>query len=55
MTCNLDNALHGLQDSRAALFCETGNPSNTDEQEQLLEDIQLKLNEVEEMIKTYGN
>ncbi len=52
MTLNLDNALHGIQEARTAVFLETGAPLNTDEQEQLLEDISEKLNEAEAMIKT---
>ncbi len=55
MTLNLDNALHGVQEARTAIFLETGNPLTTMEQEQALEDIQTKLNEVEDMIKAYGN
>lgn len=53
MTQNLDNALHGIQEARAAIFLETGNPLTALEKEKALEDIQLKLNEVEEMIKAY--
>lgn len=54
MSQNLDNALHGIQESRAAIFLETGNPLNTSEQEQSLEDIQTLLNEVENMVRSYG-
>ena len=53
MTQNLENALHGLQEARTAVFLETGNPSNTMEQEEALEAIQTKLNEVESMINAY--
>ena len=55
MSQNLENALHCLQEARASIFTETGNPLNTTEQEMALEEIQLKLNEVESMIKAYGN
>lgn len=53
MTQNLENALHGLREARAAIFVETGSPLNTKEQERALEDIQAKINEVEGMIKAY--
>ena len=53
MTLNLDNAIHGVRDVRCAIMLETGNPLATMEQEQALEDIQAKLNEVEDMIKAY--
>ena len=52
MTQNLDNALHGVQEARTAIMIETGD-AETLEQEDALEDIQLKLNEVESMIKAY--
>ena len=52
MTPNLDNARHGLQEARAAIFIETGR-DNTMEQEEALEAIQMKINEVEDMIKAY--
>ncbi len=50
MTSNLDNALHRLQDARASIFTETGNPSNTVEQEEALEEIQVLINEAEGLI-----
>ncbi len=53
MTQNLDNALHGLQEARAGVFLETGNPLNTMEQEEALEAIQVKINEVESLINAY--
>ena len=53
MNTNLDNALHGVQEARTAIMVETGD-ADTLEQEDALEDIQVKLNEVEAMIKTYG-
>lgn len=53
MTQNLDNALHGVQEARTAIMVETGD-ADTLEQEDALEDIQIKLNEVETMIKAYG-
>ena len=53
MTQNLENALHGLQEARTAIFLETGNPSNDMEQEEALEVIQMKLNEVESLINAY--
>ncbi len=53
MTQNLDNAIHGIQEARTALMVETGNSLITMEQEQALEEIQVKLNEVESMIRTY--
>lgn len=52
MTQNLDNALHGVQDARCAIMVETASAA-TIEQEQALEAIQMKLNEVEDMIKAY--
>ena len=53
MTPNLDNAVHGLQEARAGIFLETGNPSNTLEQEAVLEAIQVLINEVESLINAY--
>ena len=53
MTQNLENALHGVQETRTALMIETGN-ADTLEQEDALEAIQVKLNEVEAKIKAYG-
>ncbi len=53
MTQNLENAKHGLQEARTALFLETGNPSNALEQEQALEDIQRLINEAEGLINAY--
>ena len=53
MIQNLENALHRLQEVRASIFTETGNPSNTMEQEEALEAIQMKINEVESLINAY--
>ena len=53
MSLNLDNALHGLQEARAGVFLETGNPLNTMEQEEALEAIQVKINEAESLINAY--
>ena len=53
MSQNLDNAIHGLQEARAGIFLETGNPSNTLEQEEALEAIQVLINEVESLINAY--
>ena len=54
MTQNLDNALHGVQETRTAIMIATGD-ADTLEQEDALEAIQVKLNEVESMIKAYGS
>ena len=54
MTQNLENALHGVQEARTAIMVETGD-AETLEQEDALEEIQVKLNEVETMIKAYNN
>ena len=54
MIQNLENALHGVQEARTAIMIQTAD-GDTLEQEQALEDIQTKLNEVEDMIKAYGN
>ena len=53
MTQNLENAVHSLQEARTATFLETGNPSNTLEQEEALETIQTLINEAESMINAY--
>lgn len=53
MTQNLENALHGLQDARTAIFLETGK-TNTMEQEETLEAMQIMINQVEDMINAYG-
>ncbi len=53
MTPNLDNAIHGLQEARAAIFIETGS-ADTLEQEDALEAIQKVINEAERLIKAYG-
>ncbi len=53
MTQNLENALHGLQEARTAVFLETGNPLNTLEQELDLEAIQVLINETEALINAY--
>lgn len=53
MTPNLDNAIHRLQEARAAIFVETGNPLNTMEQEGALEAIQELINETESLINAY--
>ncbi len=52
MTQNLDNAIHGLQEARAAIFIETGS-AGTMEQEAALEAIQKLINEAESMINAY--
>ena len=52
MTPNLDNAIHGLQEARAAIFIETGS-ADTMEQEQVLEAIQELINEAESLINVY--
>lgn len=54
MTQNLEAALERLRELRADVFNETGR-AKTLEQEDDLEAIQTKINEVEEMIKAYGN
>jgi len=54
MNQNLDNARHGLQEARTAIFLETGNSLNTIEQEEALEAMGVLINEVEAMINTYG-
>ena len=53
MTQTLDNARHGLQEARAGIFLETGNPLNTMEQEEALEAIQAVINEAESLINAY--
>jgi len=53
MTQNLENALFDLREARRDVFSETGNPSNTMEQEEALEVIQIKLNEIESLINAY--
>ncbi len=53
MTQNLDNAIHSLQEARADICLETGNPSNTLEQEEALEEIQRLINEAEGLINAY--
>ncbi len=52
MTQNLDNALHGIQEVRTAIFLETGE-AETLEQEDALEAMQKLINEVESMVKAY--
>ena len=52
MNQNLENAVHGVQEARCAIMVQTGD-AGTMEQEQALEAIQVKLNEVEDMIKSY--
>lgn len=52
MTQNLDNAVHGLQEARAAIFIETGK-TDTLEQEEALEAIQVLINETESLINAY--
>lgn len=52
MTHNLDNAVHGLQEARAAVFIETGS-DNTMEQEEALEAVQALINEAERLINAY--
>lgn len=53
MTQNLQNALADLREARRDVFSETANPSNTLEQEEALEAIQMKINETESMINAY--
>jgi hypothetical protein len=53
MRQNLENAVHGLQEARTAIFLETGNPVNTDEQKEALEAMSTMLNEVESMINAH--
>ena len=53
MTSNLENAKRRLREARASIFTETGNPSNTMEQEAVLEAIQVLINEVESLINAY--
>ncbi len=53
MTYNLDNAIHGLQEARAAVMLESGD-ADTLEQEDAIEAIQVNINETEAMIKDYG-
>ena len=52
MTYNLDNALHGVQETRSAIMLETAD-ADTLEQEDELEAVQVLLNKVETMIKAY--
>lgn len=52
MNPNLDNARHGLQEARAAIFVETGS-AHTPEQEDALEAIQGLINEAESQINAY--
>ncbi len=54
MTSNLENARHGLQEARTAIFLETGNQLNTMEQEEALEAMCIMINEIEVMINAYG-
>ncbi len=53
MTQNLENALFDLREARRDVFSETGNPSNTMEQEEALEAMQVTINEVESLINAY--
>ncbi len=53
MTSNLENAKRRLREARASIFTETGNPSNTMEQEEALEEIQRLINEAEGLINAY--
>ncbi len=53
MTSNLENAKRRLQEARASIFTETGNPLNTIEQEEALETMQVLINEVESLINAY--
>ena len=52
MTYNLENALHGVQESRIAVMLESGD-AETHEQMDALKKIELLLNQVEVLIKTY--
>ncbi len=53
MTFNLENALHGLQEARTALTLESGNPSNTIEQEESLETMEDLIDSVMSMLSAY--
>ncbi len=53
MTYNLENALHGLQETRTAIMLELGD-AETHEQMDALKKIELLLNQVEVLIKEYG-
>ena len=60
MSKNTDNAIHGLQEARAAIFVETGGisePEVCDELEQIekLDHIQEMINKTEAAIKDYIN
>ncbi len=52
MSLNLDNAIHGIQESRTAIFLESGE-AETHEQMDALKEIELLLNKAEVLIKTY--
>ncbi len=53
MNQNLDNAIHGIQESRTAVMLESGD-AETHEQMDALKKIELLLNQVEVLIKEYG-
>ena len=53
MNRNLDNALHGLQETRTAIMLETGE-AETHEQMDALKEIEDLLNQGEVLIKEYG-
>lgn len=52
MPQNLDNAVHGIQESRTAIFLESGD-AETHEQMDALKDIEDLLNQAEVLIKEY--
>ncbi len=53
MTQNLDNALHGLQESRTALMIESGDAETLEEMD-AIDVMQIKINEIESLLKVYG-
>ncbi len=60
MSQNTDNAIHGLQEARAAIFVETGNvrvndPDDELEQLNKLRVIEAMINKAERAIKDYVN
>lgn len=60
MSQNTDNAIHGLQEARAAIFVETGDVRENDPDDELeqlnkLRDIEGMMNKTEQAIKDYIN
>ena len=60
MSRNTDNAIHGLQEARSAIFVESGDIDENDiddelDQKNKLESIQKLINKVEAKIKDYAN